>query len=106
MRGPQIRVMKSFHRSPFNVFIEIDDPKQQYYCLAEPLVMKEVKEPFQPMTPTCTLELTAAQQLIDDLWACGIRPSEGSGSAGQLAAVQKHLEDMRKLVSKTPLVGK
>jgi hypothetical protein len=37
------------------------------------------------------------QQLVDDLWTCGIRPNEAKGSAGQLSAVQSHLNDMRAL---------
>lgn len=45
-----------------------------------------------------TLTYQAAQKLIDDLWNCGLRPGEGSGSAGALKATQGHLEDMRKLV--------
>ena len=48
--------------------------------------------------PFLTIELEAAQELMDSLWDCGLRPTEGSGSAGALAATQKHLEDMRKLV--------
>lgn len=48
--------------------------------------------------PTFKLDYTEAQQLMDELWACGIRPTEGAGSAGAMAAVQKHLEDMRALV--------
>ena len=48
--------------------------------------------------PPVTLDKTAAQKLIDTLWDCGLRPSEGSGSAGCLAATQRHLEDMRTLV--------
>lgn len=43
-----------------------------------------------------------AQALMDSLWDCGLRPSEGTGSAGSLAATQRHLEDMRSLVFKTP----
>ena len=39
-----------------------------------------------------------AQRLMDDLWECGLRPSSGAGSVGQLAATEYHLEDMRKLV--------
>ncbi len=42
----------------------------------------------------------SAQKLIDDLWDCGLRPSEGTGSAGCLQATQKHLEDMKKIVFK------
>lgn len=41
-----------------------------------------------------------AQVLMDDLWECGIRPSEGHGSAGQLKAVENHLKDMRKITFK------
>lgn len=48
--------------------------------------------------PTFSLMPDEAQELIDNLWQLGFRPSEGTGSAGQLAATQKHLEDMRKLV--------
>lgn len=48
--------------------------------------------------PTARMSMTDAQELIDALWRCGLRPSEGSGSAGALAATQKHLEDMRSLV--------
>jgi len=51
--------------------------------------------------PALYLDYTAAQQLMDSLWECGLRPSEGSGSAGAMKAVQDHLKDMRKLVSKS-----
>ncbi len=33
-----------------------------------------------------------AQELMDDLWRCGVRPAEGTGSAGALVATQRHLE--------------
>ena len=39
-----------------------------------------------------------AATLMDDLWACGVRPTEAVGSVGQLSATQAHLQDMRKLV--------
>lgn len=51
--------------------------------------------------PTFSLEPEAAQQLIDELWRSGLRPTEGTGSAGSLAATERHLEDMRALVFKT-----
>ena len=40
------------------------------------------------------------QSLMDELWTVGIRPTEGTGSAGSLAATQAHLNDMRALVFK------
>lgn len=41
------------------------------------------------------LDQVHAQTLMDDLWHCGIRPTEGSGSAGALAATERHLSDLR-----------
>ena len=54
------------------------------------------------MAPPAALRLRdrEAQMLIDALWDAGLRPSEGSGSAGAMLATQKHLADMRKLVAK------
>lgn len=98
-KGLEIRAIKADHRQGIAIFIE-EDRDRKYY-LAEPLAMKDQTEAtalFTPMTPTASLSSTAAQQLIDDLWDCGLRPSEGSGSAGQLAAVERHLKDMRTLV--------
>ena len=48
--------------------------------------------------PTFSLLPQQAQILMDDLWNCGLRPTEGVGSVGQLKATQNHLEDMRTLV--------
>lgn len=47
--------------------------------------------------PTLTIDQNAAQQLIDELWQCGLRPSEGTGSAGSLAATERHLKDMQSI---------
>jgi hypothetical protein len=45
--------------------------------------------------PFLTLDVTQAQGLMDDLWSCGLRPTEGSGSAGSREATQAHLKDLR-----------
>lgn len=55
-------------------------------------------DPGTAVDASLRLERDAAQVLMDDLWASGIRPTEGTGSAGSLKATQAHLEDMRKLV--------
>ena len=49
-------------------------------------------------SPLFSLDKSASQSLMDDLWSSGIRPSEGSGSAGSLCATQAHLSDMRLIV--------
>jgi hypothetical protein len=57
---------------------------------------------FVDPQPTFDLRPEAAQALMDSLWDAGLRPSEGSGSAGAMAATQKHLEDMRTLIFNRP----
>lgn len=47
--------------------------------------------------PALGLSNEAAQQLMNSLWECGIRPVQGKGSAGQLDATLRHLEDMRQI---------
>lgn len=47
--------------------------------------------------PMLQLKTGEAQQLMDELWRCGLRPTEGVGSAGSLLATQEHLSDLRKI---------
>ena len=67
-------------------------------------VVKGVAYSEQPqhkiITPSLNVDIQDAQILIDDLWLCGLRPSEGTGSAGSLKATENHLKDMRKIVFK------
>jgi len=51
--------------------------------------------------PSLSLNEITPQRLMDQLWNCGFRPIEGSGSAGSLAATQRHLEDMRTIALNT-----
>lgn len=76
------------------------------FLLATPDAVAEINwkkvehDPGCVPVPSFSLDFRQAQSLMDQLWQCGLRPSEGTGSAGALAATQKHLEDMRTLVFK------
>lgn len=63
-------------------------------------VTKEIVGPGTIIEPAFLLGQEEAQSMMDTLWDCGIRPSEGSGSAGAMAATQKHLDDMRSIAFK------
>ena len=54
-------------------------------------------EPGLLTSPILKLREEEAQELLEELWGAGFRPKE-VGTAGQLSAVQYHLENMRKLV--------
>ena len=45
------------------------------------------------------LDQSEAQTLMDELWHLGIRPTEGHGSTGQLAATEKHLDHVSLLLT-------
>lgn len=80
-----------------DVEILIVEQWQDGQAVAKPLEFEVVKEGHR-IEPTIRITTREAQQLMDDLWQCGLRPSEGTGSAGALKATQNHLQDMRRLV--------
>jgi hypothetical protein len=64
--------------------------------MAQPLLMDDFSPELIPQ-PAFTLTNDDAQVMIDELWRAGLRPTEGNGSAGAMAAQGKHLDDMRKI---------
>lgn len=67
--------------------------------IAKPIIFED-QDPSLTVNSFITLDMNQAQSLMDELWQCGLRPTEGTGSAGSLAATQKHLEDFRKIAFK------
>lgn len=55
--------------------------------------------------PTVRLSMENAQTLMDDLWASGVRPTEGNGSAGAMRAAERHIADLRQIAFKALGVG-
>jgi hypothetical protein len=70
-------------------------PRKDYVVSSLNLIA--IESPGIKVEPIITLSRKVAQQLMDDLWHCGLRPTEGMGSIGEQAATEKHLEDMRKV---------
>jgi len=68
--------------------------------IAKPCEMEFVPEGAYHITPSMSLRRDEAQALMDELWQCGLRPTEGSGSAGSLAATERHLADLQRIVFK------
>lgn len=65
----------------------------------------EPKETTVYADPFLELNPKQAQALIDDLWYCGLRPSQVGGE-GALAATQRHLDDMRTIAFKSLKIEK
>ena len=83
MRTTEIRVQSA----PWNAAIEVLIHDRASRAVAVNLEMKTLtdEEAATWRPPVMTLGIESAQTLMDDLWRCGLRPSEGSGSAGALS---------------------
>ena len=68
-------------------------------AVAKSIVFEEIGEGLVA-EPVLQISYGDAQRMIDSLWGAGLRPTEGAGSAGSLAATEKHLADMRKIAFK------
>lgn len=53
------------------------------------------------LEPAFFLRTEELQILMDEIWRVGIRPTEGTGSAGSLAATQAHLKDMQQIAMRS-----
>lgn len=96
----QIRVFKEPHRSGGLCFYIEDVDGQVVSIVDGPLTLRQMdsNELWKPIEPTVKMPMASGQQLIDDLWSAGLRPSEGTGSAGAFAAQGKHLVDLQRIV--------
>jgi hypothetical protein len=95
--GQRIRVAKAdlFSQS---LAVFLYERVGDHFAVATQVVMQERRAEGQIVEPTMHLDPQAAQELMDSLWDAGVRPAEGHGSTGQLAATERHLNDMRRLV--------
>lgn len=85
------------------IAIAIIEKKGDKKWSAAPITMNLIND-GEYISEALSISFKEAQILMDDLWQCGLRPSEGTGSAGQLAATQKHLSDMRLIAFKKLLI--
>ena len=90
---------------PFRKYMWICDvPKDpQDYAkigIASLLQFKTYPEPSVEIPPTAVLNPSDIQQLMDDLWRDGIRPTEVKTAPGEIIRLENHLADMRKIVFK------
>ena len=87
-------------RQPFNysnnIYI-VQKEGNRVTSVAKVLEM-ETRKMGKVYPPTFEITDEEAQCFMDELWRVGFRPTEGTGSAGSLAATEKHLNDMRNIV--------
>jgi hypothetical protein len=93
-----VHVARNFLGRGFEFHIVGLDLERRETSLARPVEFAVVPENTQFTEPAFSLREEEAQRLMDELWNAGVRPTEGAGTAGSMAAVKSHLEDMRRIV--------
>lgn len=78
-------------------FVIMNDLENGTQGIAKIIEFEKITKGHQTIDPSLVLNQNAAQTLMDDLWNCGIRPTEKVGTVGQLQATEKHLQDMQKI---------
>lgn len=66
---------------------------------AKPLEFMGMGDGMVKGPPAFTMNKWDAQQLMDELYRIGYRPTDGKATPGQLVATERHLNDMRALVA-------
>lgn len=98
----RVLVQRDMFGFGINMLIAVPNHDAPGWAAVGEVTMAPPKETREAGDPSLVISVTAAQKLMDMLWDCGIRPTEGTGSAGAMAATQKHLDDMRRLVFDFP----
>ena len=98
----KIRVRYNIQTDDYELFV-FGKKDGHSYC-AETVILKDKKE-FTPNEPAMVIDHegseTVFQDLLDDLWGMGLRPSARADEyKAQLDSVKDHLNDMRALVFK------
>ena len=84
------------------VDLRLFDPETRQYAhfVKMELVTPDPKDGPVEIPPALQVKMSDAQMLMDTLWDCGLRPTEGSGSAGALLATQEHLKSMKEMATR------
>lgn len=100
----QFRVQRDFSFGPdtFRVHLYARLPDGRIAIPEAAITMRVMAAENAPLSePVVTVGQESLQSLIDELWHLGIRPTEGHGSTGQLAATEKHLDHTALLLNQT-----
>lgn len=101
MRHLRFHAGREFLRNTIAIHLADERPNGQV-MVAQPVVFSPpVDDSVMFTDPMLRMPVASAQNLMDELWSAGLRPTEGAGSAGSLAATERHLADMKAIAFHT-----
>ena len=90
----EARAERSYWTDTINIYLRAQHGDKRF--VVTDLVLTE----FDPDNPVelqpLKFEKETAQRFMDELWNCGLRPSEGTGSAGAMQQAQDHIVTLKR----------
>lgn len=93
----EVRAERQVFRDRIAIYLVHRQEQHGSMAVALPLTFQVVEQGQLIGEPTIDMRIEDAQQLVDELWRAGLRPTDGTGSAGSLAATERHLKDMQRI---------
>lgn len=89
---------RRMHENTIGLYIVAIDRQRIVTAEATQIVMQNTEDGMMLREPQLRLTPEEATALAEELWLAGIRPRYASENAGALAATERHLKDMQRLV--------
>lgn len=94
------RIQPSFATNGVEVYI-IETSDSGVTSVGKPIEMQARNSGvYEPCEPTFHLFNLQAQELMDQLWMAGYRPTEGSGSAGAMKQAEDHIKSLKSVLDR------
>lgn len=91
----KFNVSSELMRGPDTIAIHLYLEGEQGLSVAQPMQFAPLDDVGVQPAPVIRATRAELQALANALWDVGVRPYQAEGSAGQLAATNRHLADMR-----------
>lgn len=102
MRDVKIHVTRDYFWNGLGLYLVVDnydDAGQFVRTMFTEEGPKEINtDSIETYPRPFMLTLAAGQELMDKLYQCGIRPTEGAGTAGSMAQAQEHIKGLQKQI--------
>lgn len=104
MRRPFVHLERRDYQQEVAVWIGEERNEGAYF---QPhLLLEPTAQPFRlPPEPTLRLTDDQGQQLVNQLWRAGFRPSEAVSSTGEREAMREHIKDLRGVIDRLFLIS-
>ncbi len=94
----EARAERSYWTDTINIYLRARSGNRK--LVVTDLVLTEL-DPDEPVElQPLKFEKETAQRFMDELWNCGLRPSEGTGSAGAMRQAEDHIVTLKKEIDR------